>query len=123
MTTRQTLLVTTLCFVVWHISAVTSGTDYGLPWHQVPVYLINASLLGLIWGVMRQISGSVLVPSVSHAVWNGLAYELFGFGEKTGALGISNTALLGPEVGYLGIVLNGLFLLWLWKGNSEALKN
>jgi len=110
---NQTLYVTSLIFVIWHISAVTSGTEYGLPWNQVPVYLINATLLGLIWGLMRSMSGSVIVPAVSHAVWNGFAYELFGFGEKMGALGISDTAFFGPEVGYLGIVLNGLFFLGL----------
>ncbi|NNF33059.1 MAG: CPBP family intramembrane metalloprotease, partial [Saprospiraceae bacterium] len=109
----STLYVTSAIFVLWHISAVTSGTEYGLPMGQVPVYLVNATLLGLIWGSMRSLSGSVIVPSVSHAVWNGFAYELFGFGEKMGALGISDTAFFGPEVGYLGIVLNGLFFLWL----------
>lgn len=109
----RTLAVTSLIFTAWHVSAVTSGTDYGLPWPQVPVYLANATLLGLIWGLMRMISGSVVVASVSHAVWNAFAYGLFGFGTRAGALGITNTPLLGPEVGYLGLLLNGAFFLWL----------
>jgi membrane protease YdiL (CAAX protease family) len=115
----KTLYATTLAFMLWHISAVTSGTSYGLPMTQVPVYLTNVILIGMIWGLLRSISGSVLVPAVSHAVWNAFAYELFGFGEKTGALGIQNTALLGPEVGYLGILLNGLFCIWLWKVSKK----
>jgi membrane protease YdiL (CAAX protease family) len=110
---NSVLYVTSIVFVVWHISAVTSGTEYGLPWNQVPVYLVNATLLGLNWGLMRSISGSVILPAVSHAIWNGFTYELFGFGEKMGALGISDTGFYGPEVGFLGIVLNGLFFLWL----------
>ncbi|MBT8220639.1 MAG: CPBP family intramembrane metalloprotease [Bacteroidia bacterium] len=115
MNAQRTLWVTSIIFTIWHISAVTSGTEYGLPWGQVPVYLINATFLGLIWGMMRLISGSIVVASVSHAIWNALAYELFGFGEGVGALGIANTALFGPEVGILGILLNGLFFAWLWN--------
>lgn len=109
------LILTSIVFVVWHISAVVSDSDYGLPLTQVPIYLINAFLLSMIWGAMRLVSGSVVVPAVCHAVWNAFAYGLFGFGEKIGFLGVSNTFLLGPEVGYLGIVLNGLFFMWLWK--------
>jgi len=62
---------------------------------------------------MRLVSGSIVVASVCHAVWNAFAYGLFGFGTQVGALGIVNTALFGPEVGYLGILLNGAFFLWL----------
>lgn len=113
------LVATSLWFTAWHVSAVTSGTDYGLPWSQVPVYLVNATLMGLIWGLMRLLSGSILVASVSHAVWNACAYGLFGFGTKTGELGIANTALYGPEVGLLGLVLNGAFFAWL-LGRARA---
>jgi membrane protease YdiL (CAAX protease family) len=111
---RRTLVATSLLFTAWHISAVTSGTDYGLPWPQIPVYLANATLLGLIWGLMRQISGSIVVASLSHAVWNAFAYGLFGFGTKVGELGISNTALFGPEVGWVGLGLNTAYFLWLY---------
>ena len=111
---KKTLAATCIVFTAWHVSAVTSGTDYGLPWDQVPVYLVNAALMGLIWGLMRLVSGSVIVASVSHAVWNACAYGLFGFGTKVGALGIGDTALFGPEVGFLGLVLNGAFFIWLY---------
>lgn len=122
LTIKQTLLLTSILFTIWHISAVTSPTEYGLPGHQIPVYLINATFLGLIWGLLRLISGSIVVASVSHAVWNTLAYELFAFGEGVGALGITNTVLLGPEVGYLGILLNGAFFYWLWaKARKEGM--
>lgn len=121
LTNAKTLILTSLLFTAWHVSAVTSGTDYGLPWPQVPIYLANAMLMGLIWGLMRLISGSIIVASLSHTVWNACAYGLFGFGTKVGALGIANTALLGPEVGYLGLLLNGAFFLWLWaKARSSG---
>lgn len=115
LTPKNTLYATTACFVIWHISAVVSGTEYGLPLAQVPVYLVNATFIGLIWGLLRLASGSVIVPAVCHAIWNALAYGLFGFGEEIGALGVTNTFVLGPEVGYLGIILNGLFFFWLWR--------
>jgi membrane protease YdiL (CAAX protease family) len=112
-----TIIVSSLVFSAWHISAVSLETDLGfdLPWNQIPIYLVNATLLGVVFGLLRQLSGSIIVCSVSHGVWNGLAYALFGFGEKTGALGIEKTWLFGPEVGLFGIVLNGLFALWLWR--------
>ena len=46
--------------------------------------------------------------------------QLFGFGEKTGALGVDRTWLYGPEVGVLGIVLSGAFAWWLWRKTLPA---
>ncbi|MEM7186118.1 MAG: CPBP family intramembrane glutamic endopeptidase [Bacteroidota bacterium] len=109
----KTLYVTTAAFVVWHVSAVLAESEFGLPLSQIPIYLVNATLMGLIWGSLRMASGSIIVASVCHAIWNALAYGLFGYGEKVGLLGVSQTWLLGPEVGLLGILLNGLFYLWL----------
>lgn len=111
----QVLLWTSAAFTAWHVSAISLDTGFGVPAAEIPVYLVNATLLGLIWGMLRMISGSILVPSVSHALWNGLNYPLFGFGEKSGALGIQQTHLLGPEVGYLGIVVNLLFAVFLYR--------
>ena len=111
----QILLWTTCAFMLWHLSAVTLDTGFDLPAKEIPIYLINGIILGLIWGIMRMVSGSVLVPAVSHAVWNGIDYPLFGFGEKVGALGIADTHLYGPEVGLLGIVMGAAFLSLIWK--------
>lgn len=112
--TFRALAWSTAAFTLWHVSAVTLETGFDLPLSQVPVFLVNVTLLGAIWGMLRLRSGSAIVPSVSHAVWNALAYSLFGFGEKVGALGVERTDLYGPEVGLLGIVLNLLFASWLW---------
>jgi membrane protease YdiL (CAAX protease family) len=110
-----TLIASTLAFTAWHISAVTLETGFDLPAKEVPIYLVNATLIGLNWGLLRLASGSIIVASVSHGIWNGLAYALFGFGEKTGALGIQDTWLFGPEVGFLGIALNLAFAIWFWR--------
>ena len=64
---------------------------------------------------LRMTSGSVLVPSLSHGLWNGFAYVLFGYGTKAGALGVSAYNLYGPERGIIGIGLNVLTVVILWR--------
>jgi membrane protease YdiL (CAAX protease family) len=119
-TDRQVLIWTTLAFTVWHVSAISLDTGFDVPAAQIPIYLINATLIGGVLGMLRMASGSVVVPSVCHAIWNGIDYPLYGFGEKTGALGIEQTQIYGPEVGLLGVVLNIVFAagLWYWITNS-----
>ncbi len=112
---QRLLGATTALFVLWHLSAVLLDTGFNPPRSQLPVYLVNAVLLGYIWGSMRLLSGSVWVPAVCHSLWNALAYELFAFGEKVGALGVVDTWLYAPEVGLGGLVLNGLVALLLWR--------
>jgi membrane protease YdiL (CAAX protease family) len=121
---NQVLLWSSLAFCLWHVSAVSLDTGFDLPFVQILVYLPNAFLLGLVWGMLRLISGSVVVASVSHAIWNGLAYGLFAYGTKVGALGVTETAIYGPEVGVLGLALNIAFAVWLWRrlGKLESEK-
>ena len=121
-TDTQVLIGTSIAFTVWHISAISLDTGFDIPADEIPVYLINATLIGAIFGMLRMASGSVVVPSVCHAVWNGIDYPLFGFGEKVGALGIQQTHIFGPEVGVLGIGLNLAFagVLWVWIRKSAA---
>jgi membrane protease YdiL (CAAX protease family) len=109
------LVWTTFAFTVWHISAISLDTGFDIPASEIPVYLVNATLLGGIWGALRMVSGSVVVPAVCHAVWNGLDYPLYGFGEKVGALGIQETHIYGPEVGIVGVALNVGFAIILWR--------
>jgi hypothetical protein len=77
--------------------------------------MVNAAVMGAIWGMLRLLSGSVVVSSLCHGVWNGGAYVFFGFGAKAGALGIQENAFYGPEVGVLGLALNLLFAAALWQ--------
>jgi membrane protease YdiL (CAAX protease family) len=112
---RKVLVISTLAFTAWHISAVSLETGFDLPAKQIPQYLLNATLIGLNWGLLRHLSGSIVVASVSHGVWNGIAYALFGFGERVGALGIQDTWLFGPEVGLLGIALNLAVAIVFWR--------
>ena len=111
----KVLIWTTIAFVVWHISAITLETGFDVPAGEVPIYLVNATLLGAIWGLVRMISGSIVPAAVSHSLWNGLDYPLYGFGEKVGALGIEQTHIFGPEVGLLAIAMNAIFFAILWR--------
>jgi len=81
---------------------------------QVPVFMLNATVLGAIWECYVFFQAHWSLASVSHGVWNGLAYVLFGFGSHIGALGISNTAIYGPEIGVLGLLLNVGVAVALW---------
>ena len=116
------LILTSIAFALWHWSSVVLPTGFNPPMSQVPVFMLNAAVLGAIWGMLRLLSGSVVVASVSHGVWNGLAYVLFGFGSHIGALGISNTTIYGPEDGILGLLLNvGVAVaLWCWCAREGA---
>src|SRR5215813_2709313 len=110
----RALAWSSIAFALWHLSAVTLDTGFNPPAAQVPVFMVNAAMMGGIWGLLRWKSGSVIVASVSHGVWNGGAYILFGFGTKVGALGIRETGIYGPEVGVLGLTLNIIFAAVLW---------
>lgn len=116
------LLWSSVAFSLWHLSAVTLSTGFDLPAAQLPVYMLNAAVMGLIWALLRSISGSLVVSSVSHGLWNGAAYVFFGYGTTVGALGIEETATYGPEVGFLGLALNLLFAaaLWRWHARPSA---
>ncbi len=109
------LAVSSIAFALWHLSWVTLTADGRLPPGQVPVFIVNVAVIGAIWGMLRWMSGSVIVASLSHGVWNGITYALFGFGTHVGALGIKETALYGPETGLLGLLLNIVFAAVLWR--------
>jgi len=108
------LIWSSIAFALWHLSSVTFDTGYKPQLIQVPLFILNAAVIGAIWGLLRWISGSVIVTSVSHGLWNGWAYAFFGFGTKTGALGIKNSALYGPEIGLLGLIANIVFAIFLY---------
>lgn len=112
---KKTVIYVSLIFAAWHISWATISTEGQLPLGEFPVYLINATLLGLAWGLMRALSGSVLVASLSHGVWNGMAYSFFGLGGGTGFLNISDPVIYDPERGFIGIILNAAFVVYLWR--------
>ena len=118
-----TLAVTSLAFLAWHLSFALISADFHFVPAQVPVFLLNVMLLGVIWGLLRLGSGSIVVSSAGHGLWNGLAYVLFGVGDRVGELGIKDIGIFGPEVGVLGACLNAGFavlLCWLYRDKLWA---
>lgn len=117
---KQILVWSSIAFALWHISAVTIAPDFKPAVSQIPIFLINAAMMGAVWGLLCANPGSIVVASFSHGLWNGMAYVLFGFGVKVGALGIANTPLFGPEIGFLGLASNALFAFALWSYLEDA---
>lgn len=120
--TVPVLILTSVAFALWHWSSVVLPTGFNPAPAQVPIFMLNAAIIGVNWAMLRLLSGSLLVSSVSHSVWNGFAYSLFGFGTNVGALGIANTAVYGPEIGVLGLLLNAAVAagLWFWCRREDA---
>lgn len=117
------LALTTAAFAIWHVPFVYLSTEFQFARESIPIYFANVVLLGLIWGLLRLASGSIVVASAAHALWNGLTYVLFGVGDRPGMLGIRDVALYGPEVGLYGLLLNGLVaagLVWVLRGKIAA---
>jgi uncharacterized protein len=111
----RVLIWSSIAFALWHISAVTLDADFKPLPSQVPIFLVNAAIMGAVWGLLRAISGSIIVASLSHGLWNGIVYVFFGFGTRHGALGITNTTMFGPEIGVLGLFINVVFAILLWR--------
>ena len=98
------VLVTGIAFGLWHLPYALLGTGYAPLSAEVPLLILNASIVGIAWGLLRLISSSLLVAAVTHGIWNGVVYELFNNGAEIGALGIRNTALFGPEAGVVAVI-------------------
>jgi membrane protease YdiL (CAAX protease family) len=109
------LLWTAFAYAAWHLPVALIEPSYRLPAQQLPVHMLNVWLLGMSWGVLRLASGSVLVAALSHGLWNGLAYTLFGFGTASGALGIGTSLQYDPERGWAGVAFNTAAFLFLWR--------
>jgi membrane protease YdiL (CAAX protease family) len=108
------LFLTSIAFALGHVSTAVLDTVFSPAPAQIPIYLLVAVVAGVTLGLLRSISGSVIVSSVGHGIWNGVVYVLFGAGTKLGALGVVNTALFGPETGILGLAANSIFAFGLW---------
>jgi membrane protease YdiL (CAAX protease family) len=113
---------TSVAFAAWHISTALLPTAFHPQLAQVPVYILNAGVIGFVWAQMRERSGSIVVTSVSHGFWNGLVYALLGYGTTVGALGIHNTTVFGPEIGFVGLGLNVVFAAALWLSRGRPIQ-
>ena len=118
------MLFTGIAFGFWHLPFALLASGYDPLSAEVPLFITNASIIGIAWGLLRLGSGSIIVPAVTHGVWNSAVYTLFNFGGETGALGIHNVSTFGPEAGWLGLVLNLGYAagLWLWYRRTNYMR-
>jgi membrane protease YdiL (CAAX protease family) len=118
----KTILWTSLAFGLWHFAVPIIDPDFAQPLSKVPQYVVGSTVFGVAMGLLRLRSGSIIVPSFCHALWNASVYTFFGAGQKVGQLGISDSSIWDPERGYAGLVLAALVavLLWWWVKPSAA---
>jgi membrane protease YdiL (CAAX protease family) len=118
----KTIVWTSVAFGLWHLAVPLIDPDFAQSATKVPQYVLGSTAFGVAMGLLRLRSGSVVVPSACHALWNATVYTLFGAGEKTGQLGIADHRILDPERGYAGLVLAilGAVVLWWWVRPARA---
>ncbi len=112
----KTVLWTSIAFGLWHLAVPIIDPDFTQPLSKVPQYVIGSTAFGIAMALLRLRSGSIVVTSACHALWNASAYTFFGAGPKIGQLGITDTSLWDPERGYAGLALAVLaaLLMWWW---------
>ena len=115
---RLILIFTAVAFASWHLPLFL--LDPSFTGSMLPIYITGGIISGLIFGLLRYISGSIIVSSFSHAIWNTLVYSLFGIGSGIGILGIKTTNIFSPESGLLGLACGIVFMviLWLWTSKK-----
>lgn len=110
----KTVIWTSVAFGLWHFAVPIMDPNFAQPLVKVPQYVLGATLFGVAMGLPRLRSGSIVVSSACHALWNAADYTFFGTGMKVGQLGITDTSVWDPERGYAGLVLALLVAMLLW---------
>ncbi|BDZ68253.1 CPBP family intramembrane glutamic endopeptidase [Methanobacterium ferruginis] len=119
MNPKLILLLTALAFASWHLPLFF--LDPSFTYSMIPIYITGGIIGGLTFGLLRYISGSIIVSSFSHAIWNTIVYVLFGFGSGIGILGIKQTNIFSPESGLLGLTFGIVFMAILWFWTSKKI--
>jgi len=115
-----TVIFTSVAFGLWHAAVPIIDPEFTQPLAKLPQYVIGSTVFGVAMGLLRLRSGSLLVPSAGHALWNAATYTFFGAGERVGQLGIADTSLWDPERGYAGLALAMLGTALLWRSVGPA---
>jgi membrane protease YdiL (CAAX protease family) len=66
----KTVIWTSVAFGLWHFAVPIMDPDFAQPLIKVPQYVLGATLFGVAMGLLRLRSGSIVVSSVCHALWN-----------------------------------------------------
>jgi len=116
---KLVLILTAVAFASWHLPLFFLNPSFA--WSMLPIYITGGIIGGVTFGLLRYISGSIIVSSFSHALWNTLVYILFGFGSSIGILGIKMTNIFSPESGLLGLAFGLVFMAILWFWTSKKI--
>jgi membrane protease YdiL (CAAX protease family) len=108
------ILLTAVAFSLWHAPLFFLDKGFASNMGMIPLYLGGGVIAGMIFGLLRYRSGSIIVSSFSHALWNTTTYTLFGVGSGIGLLGIQMTSVFDMERGTLGMIFSIIFLAVLW---------
>jgi len=113
---KTILFATTAIFTLWHVPVALLEFGENITLLSTLIFLTNATLLGLNWGLLRYRANSVLVAAVSHSFWNTLIYFFFGFGDGlSGLFTLPSDSFFSPERGLLGVILNSIVFLVLYR--------
>jgi len=118
----KTVVWTSVAFGLWHLAVPIIDPDFAQSFTKVPQYVLGSTAFGVAMGLLRLRSGSIVVPSACHGLWNATVYTLFGAGEKSGQLGVADHGVWDPERGYAGLMLAiaAAVLLWAWVRPARA---
>jgi membrane protease YdiL (CAAX protease family) len=104
----RALLLSSLLFGIWHYPVSLILWDAGVL--RSTLYVFNISLVGVLFGYQFLRSNSLLTCSLSHGVWNALAYTLFGLSNTKGLFSGDSKAIYDPEEGMVGTVVLLIFV-------------
>jgi CAAX protease family protein len=118
----KAVIWTSVAFGLWHLVVPIIDPDFSQSAFKAPQYVLGSTAFGIAMGLLRLRSGSIIVPSACHGLWNATAYTLFGTGEKSGELGVADHSLWDPERGYAGLILAlvAAGVLWAWVRPARA---
>jgi uncharacterized protein len=103
---------TGVIWAVWHYPVILRGYDYpGHPFDGAAVFTVATVLISIIFGWLRNATGSVWATSLAHAATNAIGGQL-----GIALFGHNNPVLVG-YIGVLGLVPLGLLCIWIvWTG-------
>jgi membrane protease YdiL (CAAX protease family) len=117
----KALLFSSILFGLFHLPPSLLLWQAGMG--RSVVYVINITLLGLLFGYVFIESKSLVPPSLFHGVWNALEYTLFGYGSTQGVLVGEARFLFDPEEGLAGTVvllIASFYVLWKIKERQKT---
>jgi len=110
---RRAMLLTGLLHGVWHLPVMLLTPFYhaaGNPVSVIPLFLMTLTLAGVLYGYLRQTTGSVWPAIIAHRAFNVYWTQLIGFVVVSSRLA---TEYLAGESGLLTLLGTAVVAVWL----------